>query len=332
MSKLGTQFELVVSDVVKEMDPNSTVTQGEWIEGPDGYRNLDVIIKGTVDGIVRKIHIECKDHNPDSRPIGIAFIDALESKHRDLNIDLSLLCSNAGFTTDAIRKAKRKGIGLIGVLRKGDKRIRYRVIDEIYIRRIDIVPNSCDINFTPGHELYSIPNLRMEEITYKGKSVIGWLKNRVQLFLIKNPIVNGIFSLNYRFKKPVKFNIRANNVKISQIAIKFEIKGSWIAQRVEIDATCGLYDWIRRTIRLSPNPAKIVYKNVKFGKGGTAIKCPPDFNPDMIKPKNKGEISIWICDIGGLDIPKKIPKLDKFVVDIDLLEARNDLPNEHYYS
>lgn len=332
MSNIGTPFELVVSDVVKEMDPNANVRQGEWIIGPDGHRNLDVIIEGTVDGITRKIHIECKDYNPDSRPIGINFIDALESKHRDLNVDLSLLCSNAGFTTDAIRKSKRKGIGLIGVLREGDKRIRYRVMDEIYIRRIDIVPNSCDISYTPGHELYSFPDLDMEEITFKGKPVINWLKNRVQIFLAINPVVNGTFSLNYRFKNPIKFNIRIKNIQISQIQIKFEITGSWIAQRVEIDATCGLYDWIRRTIHLSPNPGKIAYKNVKFGEGGTPIKCPPDFKPDLLKPENKGEISTWISDIGGLDIPNKIPKLDKYVMDMDLIAYQNDLPSESYYS
>src|SRR5262245_13116291 len=113
--KRGTQFELVVSDVVREFDANCTVRQGEWIEGPDGQRELDVYVEGTVDGVRRRVQIECKDYDPSSRPIGIAVVDGLDSKHRDLGMDFSLLCSNAGFTSDAIRKASRLGIGLIGV-------------------------------------------------------------------------------------------------------------------------------------------------------------------------------------------------------------------------
>ena len=65
MTKLGKQFELVVSDVVKALDPNSTVRQGDWVLGPDGRRDLDVIVEGTADGIQRRIQIECKDYNPD---------------------------------------------------------------------------------------------------------------------------------------------------------------------------------------------------------------------------------------------------------------------------
>lgn len=331
MSKLGTQFELVVSDVVKEMDPNSTVTQGEWIEGPDGRRELDVIIEGTVDGVARRIQIECKDYNPDSRPIGIAIIDALESKHRDLNFDLSLLCSNAGFTTDAIRKAKRKGIGLIGVLRDKDERIRYRIMDEVYIRRLDHIPVSNGIKFfwnnkPPPKEVH------LEEIMYKGVPVISWLISRIYKFIAFNPIVKGTFTLCFRFKRPIKFTFPSGSADVNKMQIKFEISGGWVAQKLEINATCGLYDWIRRTIHLSPNPAKVTLKNVKFGEGGTAIECPPDFDPDILKQKDKGGISIWICDIGGLGEPKIIPKLDKFVMDIDLVEVRNDIPNESYYS
>src|SRR5687767_8235866 len=103
--------------------------------------------KGTANGLPRRVQIECRDYNPEGRPIGISHIDALDSKHRDLKMDVSLLCSNAGFTADAIRKAKRLGIGLIGVLREDDDRIRYRVFDDIYIRRINVVPASANINF-----------------------------------------------------------------------------------------------------------------------------------------------------------------------------------------
>src|SRR5688572_1900076 len=98
MSKQGKQFELVVADVAREMTPGADVQQGQWVQGPDGARELDVVIKGQVDGAQRTIYIECKDYNPKRGPLGVAQIDAIDSKHRDLGFDISLLCSNAGFT------------------------------------------------------------------------------------------------------------------------------------------------------------------------------------------------------------------------------------------
>ena len=248
-NKLGKPFQLVVSDVLKEFDPEATVREGVWVDGPDASREIDVLIEGTVDGANRRVQVECRDYNPGRGPIGIAQIDALESKHRDLAFDVSLLCSNAGFTTPAIRKASRLGIGLIGVLRENDERVRYRIVDEIYIRRIDIVPGRVDINF---NFLESIPQPSLEQITYNGRPVVDWLKHRISIFLGSNPVVRGIHLLSFRFQSPISLSVPYGQVMTDYIKIRFEISGGWFAQQIEIDATCGLYDWIRRAIRLGP--------------------------------------------------------------------------------
>lgn len=66
---------------------------GEWVVGPDGRRELDVLIEGTVDGVPKKVLVECKDFNPKTTgPVGIGFVDALESEHRDLGVDASFIC------------------------------------------------------------------------------------------------------------------------------------------------------------------------------------------------------------------------------------------------
>ena len=332
MPKAGKQFELVVSDVVKEMDPDSTVRRGEWIEGPDGHRELDVFVEGTVDGVSRRIHIECKDYDPDSRPIGVAHIDALDSKHRDLKFDASLLCSNAGFTQPAIKKAKRLGIGLIGVLRKGDKRIRYRIFDEIYVRRVNFVPNSANINIGWVEILPDQGNLGLEEILFESLPVFNWIKNRMFIFVASNPIVKGTHLLSFRFKHPVEFSLPIGFAAAKSVSVEFKLTGGWVAQRVQIDATCGLYDWIRQTIRRAPGAGKLVFKDVKIGKGGNPINCPPDFHLYDPAALNAGEISMWILDMGGYDSPKEIPSLDQFVVDEDLESIRKDLPREVYYT
>lgn len=60
MAKLGRAYEQVVADVAKQFDPSAEVKVGEWVKGPDGLREVDVLIAGTVDGVTRQILIECK--------------------------------------------------------------------------------------------------------------------------------------------------------------------------------------------------------------------------------------------------------------------------------
>jgi hypothetical protein len=332
MAKAGKQFELVVSDVVKEMDRGATVHQGMWVVGPDGERELDVLIEGNVDGVQKRVQIECRDYNPERRPIGIGHIDALDSKHRDLKIDVSLLCSNAGFTIEAIRKARRLGIGLIGVLRENDDRIKYRVIDEVYLRRIDFVANGVGVDFDFAIKPF-IPNgTTLAQFTYSGLPIFDWLKRRVLIFITSNQIVRGHHSLRFRFKKLVECEFPTGTALLKEIRVRFRLDGRWIAQRVEIDATTGLYNWLRRTIHVGPGAGKIIYKDVKFGTGGDVIRRPPDF--DVIPPTHltPGEVSMFILDVGGLDVPDQFPQLDGLVVDDDLIPTRPNLPDEAFCS
>lgn len=332
MAKLGKQFQLVVADVVQEMDPNATVREGKWIEGPDGLREIDVIVEGAVDGTVRRVQIECRDYTNEGRPIGIGAIDALKSKHRDLKMDVSLLCSNAGFSSDAVRKARRVRIGLIGVLREDDPRIRYRVFDEVYVRRVECVPNSCDVRIDWKGPVPAQRDLDLTHITYDGAPVFNWLVSRVPIYLGANPVVKGVHSLTFRFKRSVEFRLPNGPLSASAVHIRFEVTGSWIAVKSQIDATSGLYDWVRRTIRLGPGAGRIVFKDVPFGEGGDAIRCPPDFNASKLTSLSDGDVSLSILDLGGYVQPQTIPQLNDFVVDEDLAPIRSGIPPEACYT
>jgi len=327
---LGKPFQLVVADVVREMDPHGVVREGQWVVGPDGRRDLDVIIEGSANGVIRKIQIECKDYSNDRRPIGIALIDALDSKHRDLGMDVSLMCSNAGFTDDAVRKARRVGIGLIGVLRKDDPRIRYRVFDEFYSRRVKLNENAdFNISWTgppPPDECH------VNEIMCQDGPVSEWLLSRVPLYLAANPIVRGVHSLKFRFKEPTEARVRGTSVLMTDMTIRFQVSGSWIAQRVEIDATTGLYNWMRQTIRLGPGQCTVEYKGVKFGEGGTPVKCPPDFDPAKPPVLANGDVYMWVLDLGGYRQPVNPPQLDALIGEDDLVWARKDIPTGATYS
>lgn len=139
-------------------------------------------------------------------------------------------------------------------------------------------------------------------------------------------------SLKFRFREPFNLVLPSGPVPTSSIKIKFEVAGGWIAQRIEIDATSGLYNWIRQTVHIGPDKAKVTYKDVKIGAGGTPIASPPEFEPNKSLPLFAGEMSISILDLGGFDVPKQIPQIDQYVAAEDLELVRRDLPRESYFS
>ena len=46
MVKAGKIYEKLVTDILSTMSQGATVQFGQWIEGPDGRRDLDVEIRG----------------------------------------------------------------------------------------------------------------------------------------------------------------------------------------------------------------------------------------------------------------------------------------------
>ena len=63
MKKAGRAYEELTAEVAKALNPNAKVKQGVWVEGPDGRRELDVEIRGTINNKDIFIFIECKDYN-----------------------------------------------------------------------------------------------------------------------------------------------------------------------------------------------------------------------------------------------------------------------------
>ncbi|MCG8493840.1 MAG: restriction endonuclease [Sneathiellales bacterium] len=334
MPKAGKLYELVVADIVKEMDPGAIVIRGEWIEGPDGRRDIDVLVDGFVDGVRRRVNIECKDFNPKRKngKIKIPIIDALDSKHRDLGYDLSLLCTNAGFTTPAISKARRLGIGLIGALRSDDPRVKYKIIDEIYFRRVDFLPNSADFQFIVPDGPPKDGTILFTDFTFQGIPLVEWLRYRAQQYVAFNYIVSGKHRIRFRLKQPLAIKVKDYDCHMTELSVQFGITGGWFAQQVEIDANSGLYDWLRKTIQLTPGPGQISYKNVDFDGGGMAIDMPPDLKPGEHERKVGGVgIDALFSSIQSFKDTTDIPALNDQIEPEDLEATRSDIPVEAYY-
>jgi hypothetical protein len=118
--------------------------------GSDGKRDLDVVVRGTVEGVPFFVQIECKDW---SEPVGIAVVDALDSKRRDLGADKAIIYSNSGFTEPALRKASRVGIDMASALKAGDELIRVTIQKHLVAKRLSIDTMRVVLHPRPGPEL-----------------------------------------------------------------------------------------------------------------------------------------------------------------------------------
>lgn len=264
-SKKGKPYELAIADIFEQLHPTAAIDVGVWVEGPDGRRELDVSIQISTSNKIIKGVIECKDFSPDKTgPVGISYIDELDSKRRDLNLDFAFICSNAGFTSNAMSKAKRVSIGLLSASSASDKRIRFSITDYLYSRCVNIV--ECRVELFPENPSDKISLLLSKAITadtvlLADNSVIQWIHLRVLKILGANQIVNGIVQDECKFSNPIQFNVSGEQHSFVGLNFQVKIEGAWFRDKVIISSTTGVYNWINRRIKMPCSSGdEIVYK------------------------------------------------------------------------
>lgn len=108
----GRAFEELVFNVYSAVSggiQGAIVTKNEMIEGPDGVRKVDILVRHQILESKYTTVIECKDY---SRPINVTTLDAFNDKIRDLKANKGILVSRGGFSGRARKKAERVGIDL----------------------------------------------------------------------------------------------------------------------------------------------------------------------------------------------------------------------------
>lgn len=305
--KAGHAFESVVADIARDFDSAPHIETNVIVDGPDGRREIDVLIDGLIGGISRRAFIECKDYNPKRGPLGIAVVDALESKRRDLNYDLCALCSNAGFTADAVRKAARTGIALYGALKDGDERIKYRVLDEIFVFKIDVENTNAGAKIVAKFKMTDFDLLHLQ---FRGLKVQAWLVNRVKIYLLsieRNSKEWHHLIINFKYSVPCDYD--GKQVELQQLTVDMHVVAQWYSQIVELTTTSGFYDWERRKIRMASGPQTVSYRNVNFDDAGKPVDV-PNWDPT----EQDDGVSIRTASIGG--VPAALgekPDLDPYV-------------------
>jgi hypothetical protein len=247
MTKPGDAYQELVAAVRRTLDLGSVVTEGQWVEGPDGRRDMDVWVEGSHEGSEHRILIECKDW---SRPVGIEVVDALESKRRDLGAMDSAIYSNMGFTKPAIDKARRVGIQLAFAMKSGDKQVRLGVSQRYVARRLAV--DHWQIAWywpkddpTPGE-------LDAHTLQHDGHPFIDWLEHK-SLELLTAHNAPPLIKAEYAFSTPQSFTYPTGSVRLLGIVLLLQCRESLVAQDIALDVSIGHYDVIKGCVVVPHN-------------------------------------------------------------------------------
>jgi hypothetical protein len=110
--RAGEEFEALVErlmNILTSGTPNVEVIPNVMMEGPDGPRQVDVLIKSATGPFELTTIIDCKDYK---RKVTVTQVNAWHDVMVDVNASKGALVSRNGFSNTAVHKAKRQGIDL----------------------------------------------------------------------------------------------------------------------------------------------------------------------------------------------------------------------------
>ena len=112
--KAGKEYEILIENLYKELEPNAIVTQDDYIYDKNAQikRQIDVSIRYQFAGINHLIIIQAKDYK---HKANITVVDQFQKVIEDVNANKGILICANGFTKSALTKSKNYGIECLTV-------------------------------------------------------------------------------------------------------------------------------------------------------------------------------------------------------------------------
>lgn len=111
-NKAGTRYEILAAFVFKALEELNTVIHDLSLGGEsDVAHQIDVSVE--TNGVQRRVLIECKDFDISGEKIGLNILRSFRSVLEDTKADEGIVVTCNGFTADAQKYAKAKGIKLV---------------------------------------------------------------------------------------------------------------------------------------------------------------------------------------------------------------------------
>ena len=322
--KAGDAYQDAVGTVARALAPASLVEVGEWIEGPDGERDMDVSVWTVSKTGPPLILIECKDC---TRPVGIGVIDALESKRRDLKVGVAMVCSNSGYSAEALRKGARVGIPMLAALIAGDSRIRVEVQEELAARRITITKRDTRLHFQQQVDLAALPkHLNSREWAFQGSPIDAWTRDQCRN-LISRAVRSRRILIKNTFREPIEMHVLGVTCQVSGLDQVIEYEVQWCSQIIRIDSSSGMYDYLRKRVVMGPGQNQYILRNVGEILWIPMAEMPPDLpiGPLNVGPNPLPAMIISVAIIHGLDMVDDIPapELNPLVAKCEVADQDN---------
>lgn len=244
MAKAGDGYRELVGMVMAVLDPGSAVKTEQWITGPDDERDMDVEVRGTLNGVPHFILVECKDH---ARPIGIGLVDAFESKIRDLKPDRAFMFSNSGFTRNALKKANRVGIEMASAMKATDARIKIEVHREVVARRLTLTFGTVSLFPFDGQPHEIEESWKVEDLLFDGLPVVHWISQKMKFVASEHDAANKICFL-CTFRHEPRWSYHGQPLKVGGLKFHFTVQKDWVTQTVKTDVSLGYYDHLKKRV------------------------------------------------------------------------------------
>lgn len=249
--KAGDTYQDIVTAVVKAIHPSAEVTKADWVDGPDGRRDMDVAIRSPSPQL-SLVLLECKDWQ---RPVGIGAIDALESKRRDLGASQALIYSNSGFTKPALRKATRVGIGALSALKANDSRVKLVLEQDWVAKRLSV--ERWRWIFYPESVTKNLDAPVAEEVIYKGAPVVNWIHGVSAELLRQHETAEQIKYL-VAFREPEEFVVSGTPVRLRGLGFLLYCRRTWLSQIVRVDVSLGSFNHQKNQVIIPNEQAYIL--------------------------------------------------------------------------
>lgn len=141
----GKPFEKLTESIYKKLVADSrfeSVEHDVFVEGPEGPRQIDVLITKTIGDIKFLTAIECKDYKDN---ISIETIDGFHSKLIDIKATKGIMVTRKGFSNTTFAKAKRLGITLCTAHQALSEKWKLDIDAPVRIKEIKLI--KTDFNY-----------------------------------------------------------------------------------------------------------------------------------------------------------------------------------------
>jgi hypothetical protein len=217
-TKAGTRYERLAAMVFKSLEEKNVVIHDLKLAGEDPKVKHQIDVTIDVDGQRKRWIVECKDFDIADEKVGLGIIRDFRSVLEDTKADEGIVITCAGFTEDATRYAKSKGIKL-AVLRVVEQVDLAGYIAKVVVGILIQQPANPRANITISDKVSQRYFEQLEAIGVK-----GGFRNTDPVFFVRNGETH---HFNAFIAKRMNDAIRAAGPKALEITIPPD---NWLIQ------------------------------------------------------------------------------------------------------